>query len=77
MSDPISVTVSFTPTRVVPVMLFYKNKTIKVARVNLVHHERHGRDKVYFFSVSDAANMYRLRFSTETLAWTLEEVVEL
>jgi len=72
--EPIEVMVAFkADNKVEPVVFKWHGRQYKVDRVNLVHAERRGREKVYIFSVSDKANAFRLKFSTETLKWELEE----
>ena len=53
------------------------NRYYQVKKVNMIHAERRGREKVVIFSVSDDANAYRLSFSTETLRWNLDEMASL
>ena len=73
VSQPIDVLASFKKERVEPVIFKLANRYYHVKRVNLVHSERRGREKITFFSVSDESNAYRLSFSSETLKWMLEE----
>ncbi len=76
--EPIDVMVAFrADKKVEPVVFKWGGRHYKVSRVNLVHSERRGREKVYIFSVSDKANAFRLKFSTETLKWDLEEMAVL
>lgn len=77
INEPIEVVVIFNGQKVEPVFFKWGNRQYRVDRVNLVHTERQGREKHYIFSVSDKANAFRLRFSTETLKWTLEETASL
>ena len=78
VNEPIEVMVAFKAgNKVEPVAFKWGNRHYKVDRVNLVHAERRGREKVYVFSVSDKANAFRLKFSTETLKWDLEEMAVL
>lgn len=77
IDEPIQAVVLFNGKRVEPVFFKWGNRQYRVTRVNLVHAERQGREKQYVFSVSDDANAFRLRFSTETLKWTLEETASL
>lgn len=53
------------------------NRYYQVKKVNLVHSERRGREKLTFFSVSDGANAFRLSFSSETFRWCIEEMATL
>ena len=77
VEEPIDVMVAFKRGNAEPVAFKWCGRHYKVDRVNLMHAERRGREKVYVFSVSDKANAYRLRFSTETLKWNLEEMAVL
>jgi hypothetical protein len=77
INEPIEVVVIFNGKKVEPVFFKWGNRQYRVNKINLVHSERQGRDKHYIFSVSDEANAFRLRFSTETLKWTLEETASL
>ena len=65
---------AFKETGAEPVMFKWGGRYYKVDRVNLVHTERKGRNKMYIYSVTDKANAFRLRFYTETLKWELEEM---
>lgn len=71
--EPVEVLVAFKNDRPEPMMFKWGKQYYHVRKVNLVHAERVGREKIYFFSVSDEANAYRLSFSTESLRWQLEE----
>lgn len=77
ISEPIDVIVAFKKDRADPVLFKWNGRQYKVDHVNLVHTERLGREKFFIFSVSDAVNAFRLRFSTESLKWTLEETAQL
>jgi hypothetical protein len=74
VQQPVEVLVAFKNERPEPMVFKWGNRYFQVQKVNLVHAERVGREKVYYFSVSDEANAYRLSFRTESLAWRLEEV---
>jgi len=77
VSEPIEVLAAFRKDCIEPMTFKRGNRHYQVKKVNLVHTERHGREKVYIFSVSDDANAYRLAFSTESLSWTLEDMAVL
>ena len=77
ISEPIEVLAAFRKDRAEPMTFKWGNRYYQVKKVNMVHAERRGREKVVIFSVSDDANAYRLSFSTETLAWRLEELASL
>ena len=75
ISQPIEVVVAFHKGRVEPMTFKWGNRYIQVKKVNLVHSERQGRERITYFSVSDAANnAFRLSFSPEGMQWQLEEL---
>ena len=77
VAEPVEVLAAFRKDRAEPMVFKWGNRHYHIKRVNLVHTERHGREKVYIFSVSDDVNAYRLIFSTETMNWRLEEMAVL
>jgi len=74
VNEPVEVMVKFYRRKVCPTFFRWRDKTYRVEKVNLVHHEGRGDDKIYYFSVSDNANFFRLAFSTKDLGWRLEEL---
>lgn len=77
VSEPVEVLVAFRNERVEPMMFKWGVRHFRIRKVNLVHAERRGREKITYFSVSDDANAYRLSFSSETMKWQLEEMATL
>jgi len=73
INQPIDVLCAFVKGKAMPVYFRWDNKRYKVDKVNLVHSTRNGRDKNYFYSVSENTNYYKLCFSTERNNWTLSE----
>ena len=76
INDPIDVVVRFHTKghKVMPSFFKWRNKTYKIEKLNLVHKRRDGNDKIYYFSVSDKANYFRLAFFTRDLSWRIEEL---
>jgi len=74
INEPIDVLVKFNKTAIFPSFFKWRNKTYKVEKVNLVHHLRDGENKIYYFSVSNNINFFRLAFSTKDLSWKMEEL---
>jgi hypothetical protein len=82
LNEPIDILVKFTTSagsaqgqkKVVPTFFKWRGKTYKIEKINLIHKERDGNDKKYYFSVSDNANFFRLAFSTRDLSWRIEEL---
>jgi len=74
VNEPISVVALFKGTKIRPLLFKWAGRDWSVRTVNLVHSTRTGREKLTYFSVSDAANTFKLCFNSETLTWRLEEV---
>jgi hypothetical protein len=74
LHDPIDVIVKFDGHKVMPSFFKWRGKTYRVEKINLVHKERDGHDKIYYFSVSDNVNYFRLAFFTRDLSWLIEEL---
>lgn len=67
------VLVSFEKDKVRPRILKWGTGRYKISEVNLVHTIKEGAVRIYFFSVSDGANAFKLGFNTETLRWWVED----
>jgi hypothetical protein len=50
------------------------NVITKLKNVNLVHSAREGAKRVFFFSVSDADNYFKLKLDPTSLEWRLVEL---
>lgn len=74
VQESVEVLIAFRNERPEPIMFKWGKRYYQVKKVNLMHAERVGREKIYYFSVSDEANSYRLSFRTESLNWQLEEM---
>lgn len=89
VDEPIEVLVKFSPVltcvptpmakpkaagnQVAPLLFRWRGRKYQVSKLNLVHRERDGEDVIYYFNVSDAANYFKLAFSTRRLSWRLAE----
>ncbi|MDD5110095.1 MAG: hypothetical protein PHI63_02675 [Patescibacteria group bacterium] len=87
IDEPVEVLASFSPVpactttnkprvagnRVRPLLFRWRGKKYQIEKLNLVHRERDGEDVVYYFNVSDAANYFKLAFSTRRMSWRLAE----
>ena len=67
ISEPIDVLVVFRNQRPEPMTFKWGQRYYQIKKVNLMHTERSGREKLFIFSVSDEANAHRLFFSSESL----------
>jgi hypothetical protein len=74
INEPIDVLVKFNKNQVFPAFIKWREKTYRIEKLNLVHKEKMGADKIYYFNVSDTVNFFRLAFFTRDLSWKLEEL---
>ncbi|MFH1598617.1 MAG: hypothetical protein ABIB97_06185 [Patescibacteria group bacterium] len=74
INEPIKVLVSFGLNKMRPLVFEWRGKRYIVNKVNLVHCQKAGNDKLYHFSVSDEANYFKLSFNTRDFNWQLEEL---
>lgn len=74
VNEPIEVEVDFLSKRVWPRKLFWSGRVYELQRPTLIHSQRQGQEKIYYFSVSDGVNFFRLAFYTDNLQWRLEEI---
>jgi len=74
VDEPIEVLVNFNQHKVMPVSFKWRGKIYAIEKLNLVHKERSGNDKIYYFSVSDKINYFRLAFFTRDLSWRIQEL---
>lgn len=74
INDPIDVLVSFSENRVIPKHFSWNQKTYDIKAVNLVHTAREGAKRIFYFSVSDLTNYFKLRLDPEFLEWRLVEL---
>lgn len=72
--DPIETLVRFKDGQVLPCVFRWQGRVYHIEKINMIHKERAGNDMVYYFSVSDKANFFRLAFFTRNLSWRMEEV---
>lgn len=71
--EPIEVIVTFGKAGVFPRIIKWGKHRYKILQVNLVHAIKEGAVRIYFFSVSDEANAWKLGFNTESLRWWVED----
>lgn len=74
LNDPIDVMVAFKDNRILPKAMRWNQRDYKINTVNLVHTAREGSNRVFFFSVSDANNYFKLKLDPTTLEWRLVEL---
>ena len=74
LNDPIDVMVAFKDNRVLVRAMRWNERNYKIDQVNLVHTAREGSKRVFYFSVSDTANYFKLKLDPELLEWRLVEL---
>lgn len=74
VNEPVEVRVDFCGKRVVPRAMHWNNKLYPIRNVNLVHSTNEGSRKLFFFSVSDSTNYFKLQLDTDNLEWKLVEM---
>jgi hypothetical protein len=57
-----------------PKKLKWQGKVYDIEKVGYHHRIREGRKLIHIFSVANKSTAFRLRFDTESLYWTLEEI---
>jgi len=74
LNDPIDVTVAFKDNRVFPRTMRWNERDYKIETVNLVHTAREGQKRIFYFSVSDTTNYFKLKLDPEMREWRLVEL---
>ncbi len=74
LHDSVDVLATFSDRKVKPLHMRWNDRNYTIKNVNLVHTAREGRKKIFYFSVSDIANFFKLKLDSETLEWHLVEV---
>lgn len=78
VSVPISVKTIFNhKTRTTfPKVILWEGKEYQVNKIGLHHSFREGRTLFHVFSVSTDNLFFRLKFNTDNLIWTVEEIAD-
>jgi len=74
VNEPVDMLVSFRDNRVQPWIMKWNGKKYDIKQINLVHATREGNKKIFYFSVSDMINYFKIRFDTDSLEWRLVEI---
>jgi hypothetical protein len=74
INEPVEMFVAFRRDRVAPWIMKWSGKNYDIKQVNLIHATREAGKKIFYFSVSDLVNYFKLRFDTEALEWRLVEI---
>lgn len=62
------------PAKIYPYKVRWNGRDYLIKKIGYHHKIRQGRTVCHIFSVSSDTLAFRLRFDTETMYWTLEEV---
>lgn len=73
VNEPVEVLCAYVRNKALPLYFRWKERRYKIDKVNLVHSSRRGRDKLYYYSVSNAANYFKLCHDTASNRWQLIE----
>ncbi|OGE79547.1 MAG: hypothetical protein A2751_00440 [Candidatus Doudnabacteria bacterium RIFCSPHIGHO2_01_FULL_46_14] len=71
--DQIEVIATFGKDGIFPRIIKWGQNSYKINSVNLIHAIKDGAIRIYFFSVSDGVNAWKLGFNTESLKWWVED----
>lgn len=74
LHESVDVLATFSNRHVRPLHMRWNERNYSIKNVNLVHTAREGKKKIFYFSVSDIANYFKLKLDSETLEWHLVEV---
>lgn len=74
IQETINVWVFFEKNLIKPHLFYWRNRKIKIDKINLVHTSKNGSSIFYHFSVSSGGNFYRLKFDSLKMKWFLEAV---
>lgn len=76
LQESVDVWVFFKKNIIKPYSFKWRNRQIKITKINLVHTSKEGGNVFYHFSVSAGDNFYRLKLDINKTKWVLEEVDE-
>ena len=70
-SEPVEVAARFIKGKIVPLWFVLKESRCNISRINYSWTERKGRCLIYYFSVSDKSDDYRIFLDAEVMSWRL------
>lgn len=74
LNDPVEVIVSFAHNRVRPMRMRWNEREYDFKQVHLIHTAKEGTKRIFYFSLSDTVNAFKLKLDAELLEWHLVEV---
>lgn len=76
IKEQVEVVAIFSKGQIKPRIFRWAGRLYRVDKIDLIHDERVGRHKKYYFSFCSGANCFVLSFHSGTLSWMLEEIDE-
>lgn len=73
INQPVQVAALFWDGHAKPLKFLWNGREYPVKSVNLAYARHEGRSKLYYFTVSDESNYFKLQFNSDDLTWTLLE----
>jgi hypothetical protein len=70
-SEPVEVVARFVKGKIIPLCFVLKENRCNISRINYSWTERKGKGLVYYFSVSDKSDDYRISLDVEVMSWRL------
>ena len=74
VDEPIKVGVVFEDNKIVPKWFFRGKQKHNITGIEHTWRSKEGETPLVFFSVTDGANVYEIRFNLKTAEWRLEKV---
>ena len=74
INEKISVVMIYNQKNVMPCRIKWQGRIYHIAKIGFHHQIKEGSRLFHIFSVTDGNLDFRLRFDTESLHWTLEEI---
>lgn len=72
--EKVKVRADFDFGKITPLLIKWRNRDFKVAKINLVSQERDGQSLNYYFAVeTDSGNCFKLKYNDKDLIWLIEE----
>jgi hypothetical protein len=71
VGEPVEVAARFLKGGIIPLYFVLKENRCDISRINYSWIERKGEKVIYYFSVSDKSDDYRLFFDTQAMSWRL------
>ena len=75
--QPIDVGAVFAKGQVLPRWLIINNRKIQIREITYHWQERRGDQMLFYFSVSDGVNLYKIYLNSKWMGWRLERTTPL